>query len=95
MLDRGFALVTDQVGKPVKTSKAAPERATVTIRFSDAEREAQLDPDSAIASQPKNQKLELIKRKAIYSESRAGEPFPRLCGQSHWPGYCLIHVSNC
>ena len=53
MLDRGFALVTDQGGKPVKTSKAAPERATVKIRFSDAERRARLDPEPATAPQPK------------------------------------------
>ena len=56
VLDRGFALVTDQAGKPVKTSKVAPERAVVTIRFSDAERRARLDPDPAAASQPKNLK---------------------------------------
>ena len=56
VLDRGFALVTDQGGKPVKTSKAAPERATVKIRFSDAERRAQLDPEPAIAPQPKKSK---------------------------------------
>ena len=56
VLDRGFALVTDQAGKPVKTSKAAPERITVTIRFSDAERRAQLDPNPAATSQPKKSK---------------------------------------
>ena len=56
VLDRGFALVTDQAGKPVNTSKAAPERATVTIRFSDDERRAQLDPDTAAASHPKKLK---------------------------------------
>jgi len=56
VLDRGFALVTDQAGKPVKSSKAASERATVTIRFSDAERRAQLDPDTALALRPKKSK---------------------------------------
>jgi exodeoxyribonuclease VII large subunit len=56
VLDRGFALVTDQSGKPVKTSKAAPERATVKIRFSDAERRAQLDPEPATVPQPKKSK---------------------------------------
>ena len=54
--NKQFALVTDQAGKPVKTSKVAPERAVVTIRFSDAERRARLDPDPAAASQPKNSK---------------------------------------
>ena len=56
VLDRGFALVTDEAGKPVKTSKAAPERITVTIRFSDSERRAQLDPNPAATSQPKKSK---------------------------------------
>ena len=56
VLDRGFALVTDQGGKPVKTSKAAPGRATVKIRFSDSERRAQLDPEPATAPQPKKSK---------------------------------------
>ncbi|MBL82091.1 MAG: exodeoxyribonuclease VII large subunit, partial [Rhodospirillaceae bacterium] len=56
VLDRGFALVTDQGGKPVKTSKAAPRRTTVKIRFSDAERSAQLDPESTASSQLKTSK---------------------------------------
>ena len=56
VLDRGFALVTDPAGKPVKTSKAASKHATVTIRFSDSERRAKLDPDPATASQTKKSK---------------------------------------
>ena len=56
VLDRGFALVTDQGGKPVKTSKDAPKRATVKIRFSDAERSAQLDPGPATGPQLKKSK---------------------------------------
>ena len=56
VLDRGFALVTDQAGKPVNTSLAAPEHATVTIRFADAARQAKLDPEQAsktLAKKPK------------------------------------------
>ena len=61
VLDRGFALVTDQGGKPVKTSKAAPERATLKIRFSDSERRAQLDPEPATAPQPQKSKTDADK----------------------------------
>ena len=49
VLDRGFALVTDEAGKAVKTSASAPQQSRVVIRFADDERLAQLDPDAALS----------------------------------------------
>ena len=47
VLDRGFALVTDGEGAPIKRAAEASNGAVVTIRFADASRQAGLDPDSA------------------------------------------------
>ena len=44
VLDRGFALVTDLHGVPVKRSAEAPKHAHTVIRFADGQRHAQLDP---------------------------------------------------
>ena len=55
VLDRGFALVTDEAGKAVKTSASAPPQSRVMIRFADDERLAQLDPD-VTASPPRKAK---------------------------------------
>ncbi|MGB2468934.1 MAG: exodeoxyribonuclease VII large subunit, partial [Candidatus Puniceispirillaceae bacterium] len=44
VLDRGFALVTDLHGVPVKRSAEAPLHAHTLIRFADGQRHAQLDP---------------------------------------------------
>ena len=49
VLDRGFALVTDEAGKAIKTSTSAPQKARVMIRFADDERLAQLDPDAPVS----------------------------------------------
>ena len=49
VLDRGFALVTDEQGKAVKTSTSAPHQAKVVIQFADDKRAAKLDPDGASA----------------------------------------------
>ena len=43
MLDRGFALVIDYNGKPIKLSREATKNAKVKIKFSDEIRTAQLD----------------------------------------------------
>ena len=43
VLDRGFSLVINNEGKPIKLSKEAPKNANVKIRFSDEIRSAQLD----------------------------------------------------
>ena len=43
VLDRGFALVIDDKGKPIKLSKEAPKKANVKIRFADETRSAQLE----------------------------------------------------
>lgn len=48
VLDRGFALVTDETGTAVKSSRQAPQQARVLIRFADDERAAQLDPDGPV-----------------------------------------------
>ena len=47
MLDRGFALITNYHGVPVKRAAAAPSNAAVTIRFADGERGAVLGPPHA------------------------------------------------
>ena len=43
ILDRGFSLVMDNQGKPIKLSSEAPKKANVQIKFSDKIRSAQLD----------------------------------------------------
>ena len=43
VLDRGFSLVMDDNGKPIKLSSDAPKNAKVKIKFSDEIRSAQLD----------------------------------------------------
>ena len=47
VLERGFALVTDGSGTPVKRAAEAAEGAMVTVRFADASRQALLDPGGA------------------------------------------------
>ena len=43
VLDRGFALVMNYKGKPIKLSKEAPRKSNIKIKFSDEIRSAQLD----------------------------------------------------
>jgi len=43
VLDRGFTLVTDAAGAPIKRAVAAPDQANVMIRFADGTRGAVLD----------------------------------------------------
>ena len=43
VLDRGFSLVIDNDGKPIKLSSDAAKNANVKIKFSDEIRSAQLD----------------------------------------------------
>ena len=43
VLDRGFSLVMNNEGKPIKLSSEAPKNANVKIRFSDQVRSAKLD----------------------------------------------------
>ena len=43
VLDRGFTLVIDLDGKPIKLSSEAPQNANVKIKFSDQTRQAKLD----------------------------------------------------
>ncbi len=43
VLDRGFSLVIDNEGNPIKLSREASKNANVKIRFSDGIRDAQLD----------------------------------------------------
>jgi hypothetical protein len=38
VLDRGFTLVTDAAGAPIKRAAAAPDQANVMIRFADGTR---------------------------------------------------------
>jgi len=50
VLDRGFALVTDQRGVPVKRSAELPEHANAVIRFADGQRHATFDSDAVPTS---------------------------------------------
>ncbi|MDC1209661.1 exodeoxyribonuclease VII large subunit [Pseudomonadota bacterium] len=43
VLDRGFSLVMDLDGKPIKLSSQAPQKSNIQIKFSDEIRTAQLD----------------------------------------------------
>ena len=43
VLERGFSLVMNNKGKPIKLSSEAPKNANVKIKFSDKIRKAQLD----------------------------------------------------
>ena len=43
VLDKGFALVMNDKGKPIKLSKEAPKKSNIKIKFSDEIRSAQLD----------------------------------------------------
>jgi len=49
VLDRGFALVTNSDGVPVKKSSEAEKGAEVMLTFADAKRAARLDPDASVA----------------------------------------------
>jgi len=53
VLDRGFALVTDKIGMPIKRAAVAPDHAAVMIRFADGTRAAILDQDEARAKSRK------------------------------------------
>ena len=46
VLDRGFALVINAEGAPLKRASDAPQGAEVTLRFADASRRALLDPEN-------------------------------------------------
>ena len=53
VLDRGFALVTDQCGVPVKRSTELPENANALIRFADGQRHATFDLGGAVPASPR------------------------------------------
>ncbi|MGB0196769.1 MAG: exodeoxyribonuclease VII large subunit [Candidatus Puniceispirillaceae bacterium] len=53
VLDRGFALVTDQRGVPVKRSAELPEHANALVRFADGQRHATFDRDVAAPTSPR------------------------------------------
>ena len=46
VLEKGFVLVTDREGNPVKQSQDAETGAYINLQFYDAKRQAQLDPDT-------------------------------------------------
>ena len=52
VLERGFVLVTDDNGRPLKRASDAGDNAEVTLRFADANRRARLDPDAPSDAQP-------------------------------------------
>jgi len=68
-LDRGFALVTDLHGVPVKRSAEAPKHAHTVIRFADGQRHAQLDPQDKIPQDKTPQDAAVKPRKKPKSAS--------------------------
>ncbi len=50
VLERGFALVTNESNTPIKRAAEAEEGAKVTVRFADASRQALLDPEGAAST---------------------------------------------
>lgn len=46
ILERGYAMVQDGDGQPITRSKQAADKATVSLRFADGQRQAQLDPEA-------------------------------------------------
>ena len=50
VLDRGFTLVTDAAGAPIKRAAAAPDQANVMIRFADGTRGAVLDATTSASA---------------------------------------------
>ncbi len=56
VLEKGFVLVTDLDGNPIKESQDAPSCAHVNLEFFDAKRHAQLDPEKISGSSKKAQK---------------------------------------
>ena len=50
VLDRGFALVTDAAGAPIKRAAAASDQANVMIRFADGMRGAVLDASASTSA---------------------------------------------
>ena len=72
VLDRGFALVTNESGTPVKRADEAAEGATVTVSFADASRQALLDPRGAVSTPRKSLPIRTQKpaRKSKVDESQ-------------------------
>jgi exodeoxyribonuclease VII large subunit len=56
VLERGFALVTDDKGQAIKRSDEAAVGAMVEIKFADKKRSAQLDPGTAPSLKPSKPK---------------------------------------
>jgi len=56
VLERGFVLVTDTAGQPIKRAAAAPPAAEIILRFADASRQAVLDGPAGQAKQADNKK---------------------------------------
>lgn len=61
VLERGFALVTDDKGQAIKRSDEAAIGAMVEIKFADKKRSAQLDPGTALSPKPSKPKAAAAK----------------------------------
>ncbi len=75
VLERGFALVTDGSGTPVKRAAEAAEGAMVTIGFADASRQALLDPGGA---EPKSRKAPPTRARIPARKSKVDDGQDRL-----------------
>ena len=75
VLERGFAMVTDGSGTPVKRAAEAAEGAMVTVRFADASRQALLDPRGTESSP---RKAPLIKAQSHARKSKLDDDQERL-----------------
>ena len=63
VLEKGFVLVTDKKGNPVKQSQDAEPGAYINLQFHDAKRQAQLDPDTLNKDENSSEKHEISKQK--------------------------------
>ena len=80
VLDRGFTLVTDAAGAPIKRAAAAPDQANVMIRFADGTRGAVLDATtsaSASASASAGGMAQPAKAISNPGSSRGSKPKPK------------------
>ena len=60
VLDRGFTLVTNAAGAPIKRAATAPDQANVMIRFADGTRGAVLDANATTSAAGLGQPIKAI-----------------------------------
>jgi exodeoxyribonuclease VII large subunit len=74
VLDRGFTLVTDAAGAPIKRAAAAPDQANVMIRFADGTRGAVLNANASASAGGMAQPVKAISNPG---SNRGSKPKPK------------------